>query len=101
MQSPTAFALLQNFPNPFNPETWIPFHLAEDADVTIRIFDIRGKQIRTVHLGQMSVGYYNSKGKAAFWDGRDCHGQEVSSGIYFYNITAGSFSATRKLTIIK
>jgi hypothetical protein len=98
---PARFALLQNFPNPFNPETWIPFHLSKDADVTIRIFDIRGKEIRTVHLGQMSAGYYDSKGKAAFWDGRDSYGQEVSSGIYFYNITAGSFSATRKLTIIK
>jgi hypothetical protein len=101
LMQPAIFALLQNFPNPFNPETWIPFHLSKDADVTIRIFDIRGKEIRTVHLGQMSAGYYDSKGKAAFWDGRDSYGQEVSSGIYFYNITAGSFSATRKLTIIK
>jgi hypothetical protein len=98
---PKAFALLQNFPNPFNPETWIPFRLAEDADVTIRIFDIRGKEIRTVHLGQMFAGYYDTKGKAAFWDGKDSYGQEVSSGIYFYNIKAGSFSTTRKLTIIK
>jgi hypothetical protein len=61
---PTASALLQNFPNPFNPETWIPFHLAEDADVTLRIFDIRGKEIRTIHLGQRSAGYYDSKGQA-------------------------------------
>jgi hypothetical protein len=101
LMQPAKPALLQNFPNPFNPETWIPFHLADDADVTIRIFDIRGKQIRTIHLGQISAGYYETRGNAAFWDGRDSYGQEVSSGIYFYNLTAGTFSATKKLTIIK
>jgi hypothetical protein len=101
LMQPTEFALLQNFPNPFNPETWIPFHLAETTDVTIRIFDIKGQELRTIHLGQMPAGYYNTKGKAALWDGRDSYGQEVSSGIYFYNITAGFFSATKKLTIIK
>jgi hypothetical protein len=101
LMQPEKPALLQNFPNPFNPETWIPFHLADDADVTIRIFDIRGKQIRTIHLGQISAGYYETRGNAAFWDGRDSYGQEVSSGIYFYNLTAGTFSATKKLTIIK
>lgn len=98
---PKAFALLQNFPNPFNPETWIPFRLAKDADVTIRIFDIRGQEIRTIHLGQTPAGYYDTKGKAVLWDGKDSYGEEVSSGIYFYNLTAGKFHATRKLTIIK
>lgn len=101
LMQPTTFALLQNFPNPFNPETWIPFHLAKDADVTVRIFDIRGKELRTIHLGQMPAGYYDTKGKAVLWDGRDSYGEEVSSGIYFYNLTAGKFQATRKLTIIK
>jgi hypothetical protein len=101
LMQPAKPALLQNFPNPFNPETWIPFHLADDADVTIRIFDIRGKQIRAIHLGQTPAGYYETRGNAAFWDGRDSYGQEVSSGIYFYNLTAGTFSATKKLTIIK
>ena len=101
LMRPTASALLQNFPNPFNPETWIPFHLAKDADVTLRIFDIRGKEIRTIHLGQRSAGYYDSKAKAVLWDGRDSYGQEVCSGIYFYNIAAGTFNSTRKLTIIK
>jgi hypothetical protein len=101
LMQPTRPALLQNFPNPFNPETWIPFHLAKDADVTIRIFDIRGQELRTIHLGQRSAGYYDTKGKAVLWDGRDSYGQEVSSGIYFYNLTAGKFHATRKLTIIK
>ena len=101
LMQPTTFALLQNFPNPFNPETWIPFRLAKDADVTIRIFDIRGQEVRTIHVGQMPAGYYDTKGKAVLWDGRDSYGQEVSSGIYFYNLTAGKFHATRKLTIIK
>jgi hypothetical protein len=96
-----TFALLQNFPNPFNPETWIPFHLGNDTDVTIRIFDIRGQEVRTIHLGQMPAGQYATKGKAVLWDGRDSYGQEVSSGIYFYSLTAGKFHATKKLTIIK
>jgi hypothetical protein len=98
---PLDTALLQNFPNPFNPETWIPFRLAKDADVTIRIFDIRGQEIRTIHLGQKTAGYYDTKGKAVLWDGRDSYGQEVSSGIYFYSLTAGKFHTTKKLTIIK
>jgi len=101
LMQPTTFALLQNFPNPFNPETWIPFRLANDADVTIRIFDIRGQEIRAIYLGQKPAGDYDTKGKAVLWDGRDSYGQEVSSGIYFYNLTAGNFSATKKLTIIK
>jgi hypothetical protein len=101
LMQPTTFALLQNFPNPFNPETWIPFHLVNDADVTIRIFDIRGQEIRIIHLGQRHAGYYDTKGKAVLWDGRDNYGQEVSSGIYFYSLTAGKFHATKKLTIIK
>jgi hypothetical protein len=101
LMKPATFALLQNFPNPFNPETWIPFHLATDVDVAIRIFDIRGQEVRTIHLGQMPTGYYDTRGKAVLWDGRDSYGQEVSSGIYFYSLTAGKFHATRKLTIIK
>jgi hypothetical protein len=101
LMQPTTSALLQNFPNPFNPETWIPFHLAKDADVTIRIFDIRGQEVRTIQLGQMPAGRYDAKGQAVLWDGRDSYGQEVSSGIYFYNLTAGKFHATKKLTIIK
>jgi hypothetical protein len=101
LMKPATFALLQNFPNPFNPETWIPFHLGNDADVTIRIFDIRGQEIRTIHLGQKPAGYYDTKGKAVLWDGRDSYGQEVPSGIYFYSLTAGKFHATKKLTIIK
>jgi hypothetical protein len=101
LMKPATFALLQNFPNPFNPETWIPFRLGNDADVTIRVFDIRGQEVRTIHLGQMPAGQYATKGEAVYWDGRDSYGQKVSSGIYFYNLTAGKFHATKKLTIIK
>jgi hypothetical protein len=95
------FALLQNFPNPFNPETWIPFRLGQEADVTIRIFDVKGQNIRTIHLGRLSAGFYTTRGKAAFWDGKDTFGESVSSGIYFYNLTAGDLSATKKLTVVK
>ena len=95
------FALLQNFPNPFNPETWIPFRLGQEADVTIRIFDVKGQNIRTIHLGRLSDGFYATRGKAAFWDGKDSFGESVSSGIYFYNLTAGDLSATKKLTVVK
>jgi hypothetical protein len=95
------FALLQNFPNPFNPETWIPFRLGNEADVTIRIFDVKGQNIRTIHLSRLSAGFYTTRGKAAFWDGKDSFGESVSSGIYFYNLTAGDLSATKKLTVVK
>ncbi|MBM3239037.1 T9SS type A sorting domain-containing protein [Candidatus Poribacteria bacterium] len=98
---PTTFALLQNYPNPFNPETWVPFQLANDTDVTIRIYNIKGQIVRTLHLGNMPAGFYYTKDKAAYWDGRDDYSQKVSSGVYFYNLTAGAFKATKKLIIIK
>ena len=101
LMQPTASALLQNFPNPFNPETWIPFRLAEDADVTIRIFDIKGEEVRRIHLGQIPAGYYDTKGKAVLWDGKDGYGQEVSSGVYFYAIRAGNFVAQKKMIIVR
>ena len=95
------FALLQNFPNPFNPETWIPFRLGQESDVTIRIFDLKGQNIRTIHLSRLPAGFYTTRGKAAFWDGKDTFGESVSSGIYFYNLMAGDLSATKKLTVVK
>jgi len=101
LERPTTFVLLQNYPNPFNPETWIPFRLAKDTDVTIRIYNTVGKLVRTLHLGKMPVGVYHSKTQAAHWDGKDNFGDKVSSGVYFYNLTAGNFSATKKLVILK
>ena len=93
--------LLQNFPNPFNPETWIPFHLADENTVTISIYSATGKLVRSLLQGKMSAGDYTTRSKAAFWDGRNKNGEKVSSGVYLYTIKAGEFSATRKMLIQK
>ena len=93
--------LLQNFPNPFNPETWIPFQIAEKSDVKIRIYTQTGKLVRTLSLGVLAAGEYTTQTKAAHWDGRNDIGEPVSSGIYIYTITAGDFTATRKMLIRK
>ena len=93
--------LLPNYPNPFNPETWIPYRLAASADVSISIYAADGKLVRTLDLGQQSVGIYESRGRAAYWDGRNALGEPVASGVYFYTLTAGDFTATRKMLIRK
>ncbi|MYA71178.1 T9SS type A sorting domain-containing protein [Candidatus Poribacteria bacterium] len=98
---PETSALLPNYPNPFNPETWIPYHLATDAKVTLTIYDVRGSVVRTLTLGHQPAGVYQSRGRAAYWDGKNRHGEPVASGVYFYTLTAGDFTATRKLLIIK
>ena len=98
---PSHFALLQNYPNPFNPETWIPFKLAQDTSVTINIYDTQGQLIRTLHLGNQKAGIYATKDRAAYWNGKDSLGEKVSSGIYFYQLEAGEFRATRKMVILK
>jgi steroid delta-isomerase-like uncharacterized protein len=98
---PEKSALLQNYPNPFNPETWIPFHLKSDASVSVRIYSISGQLIRTLDLGHRDAGIYVSRSKAAYWDGKNEAGEEVASGVYFYSITAGDFSAIRKMTVTK
>jgi len=99
--TPEESALRQNYPNPFNPETWIPYQLPQGTDVTIRIYNVKGQLIRTLRLGQKPAGMYISKGQAAHWNGQDEHGDMVSSGVYFYSIDAGNFSATRKLVVAK
>ena len=93
--------LLQNFPNPFNPETWIPFQLANESLVTIRIYTPAGKLVRTLALGRIAAGKHASQEKAIHWDGRNDAGEKVSSGVYLYTINAGEFSATRKMLIKK
>ena len=93
--------LLQNFPNPFNPETWIPFRLADETDVTIRIYSLTGKLVDSLSMGKMAAGDYTSQSEAVHWDGSNENGEPVSSGVYFYTITAGEFSATRKMQIRK
>ncbi|MFC1715294.1 FlgD immunoglobulin-like domain containing protein [Candidatus Poribacteria bacterium] len=98
---PEKCVLLQNYPNPFNPETWIPFHLAEEADVSVRIYDTNGRLVRILALGHKSEGIYVDKSKAIYWDGRNEAGETVASGIYYYSITAGDFSATRKMIVKK
>ncbi len=98
---PKETALLPNYPNPFNPETWIPYQLAAPADVTLYIYSADGTLVRMLALGHQSAGIYHSKNRAAYWDGRNQHGESVASGVYFYTLTAGDFTATRKMLIRK
>ena len=98
---PQETALLSNYPNPFNPETWIPFHLAKDADVTLRIYAVDGQLVRTLTLGHQAAGMYQNRSRAAYWDGKNVFGEPVASGVYFYTLTAGDFTATRKMLIKK
>ena len=98
---PKTTALLANYPNPFNPETWMPYQLAEPAEVSISIHSADGKLVRTLALGQLPIGVYYNKSRAAHWDGRNAFGESVASGIYFYTLTAGDFTATGKMIIRK
>ena len=92
---------MANYPNPFNPETWIPYQLAEPADVTLRIYATNGTLVRTLALGHQSEGLYQSRSHAAYWDGKNEVGEPLASGLYFYTLTAGDFSSTRKMLIRK
>jgi hypothetical protein len=96
-----GFMLLPNYPNPTNPETWIPYQLGEDANVTIRIHNAAGQLVRTLDFGHRPVGFYTTKDKAAYWDGRNEHGEKVASGVYYYSIYAGDFSDVRKLILVE
>lgn len=98
---PKATALLPNYPNPFNPETWVPYQLAAAADVTLTIYAVDGTLVRTLALGHRAAGVYQSKSRAAYWDGRNELDEPVASGIYFYTLTAGDFSATGKMLVRK
>ena len=98
---PQETALLANYPNPFNPETWIPYQLAEPAAVSISIYAADGKLVRTLALGHLEAGIYHSKSRAVYWDGRNAVSEPVASGIYFYTLTAGDFTATHKMIIRK
>lgn len=93
--------LYQNFPNPCNPETWIPFQLSEESDVTIRIYNAAGNLIRTLLLGSRQAGVYLARGDAAYWDGNDRFGQAVSSGLYFYVLRSNNFTAMGKMIVLK
>ncbi|MDD9975603.1 MAG: T9SS type A sorting domain-containing protein [Candidatus Poribacteria bacterium] len=99
--TPKETILLPNYPNPFNPETWIPYRLAVPTDVTVSIYSSSGRLVRTLEFGHQSVGIYESRSRAAYWDGRNSLGERVASGVYFYTLTAGDFTATRKMLIRK
>ncbi len=98
---PKSSALLPNFPNPFNPETWIPYRLAKSADVQISIYDTQGNVVRRLDMGHRSAGMYQTRTRAAYWNGKNDVGESVASGVYFYTLTAGDFTATRKMLILK
>jgi hypothetical protein len=93
--------LYQNYPSPFNPETWIPYELNEPVDVKIKIYDETGNLVRLLDLGYKNIGKYTSRDKACYWDGKNEEGEYVASGIYFYTILAGNFVATRKTVMTK
>ena len=94
-------SLMQNFPNPFNPETWIPYYLAEAATVTVRIYNVEGELIRSIDVGKQAAGAYTNRQRAAYWDGKNDTGQSVTSGVYFYQLLADDFSETRRMIVIK
>ena len=101
MVIPKETALLPNYPNPFNPETWIPYQLAAPAEVTVSIYAADGRLIRTLALGQLPAGRYENQSRAAYWDGRNALGERVASGVYLYTLSAGNFTTTRKMLIRK
>jgi len=98
---PTTTQLLANYPNPFNPETWIPFELADDTAVTVSIYDVRGKRVRQLQLGMMMAGKYVGADRAAHWDGKTESGEAVASGTYYYQLKAGGHTEVRKMVILK
>jgi hypothetical protein len=98
---PTETLLAQNFPNPFNPETWIPFQLAESTEITIQIYAQSGRLVRKLHLGLKPAGFYTTRAMAAYWDGHNDAGERVASGVYFYTLQTKDFAATRKMLIVK
>ena len=98
---PERDLLLQNYPNPFNPETWIPYQLSADSPVSVSIYDTTGVLVRTLSLGIQSAGFYNSRGRAAYWDGRNEIGESVASGVYFYQLQASDYTDFRRMVILK
>ena len=99
--TPKETTLLPNYPNPFNPETWIPYHLSTVADVTLTIYDTRGTVVRRFELGHQPAGYYTNRAQAAYWNGCNANGELVASGVYFYQLRAGNYSALRRMVIVK
>ena len=98
---PKKTRLLANYPNPFNPETWIPYQLSESAEVVLHIYAANGKQVRKLTLGHQTAGIYQSRDRAAYWNGKNENGESVASGIYFFTLTTGKFTATRRMLLVK
>jgi len=98
---PAETSLMVNYPNPFNPETWIPYNLGQDSEVLIHIYDTTGKVVKILDVGFQSVGYYTSRDKAAYWEGKTESGEQIASGTYFYRLQAGDYTETRKMVILK
>ncbi|MBN1561997.1 T9SS C-terminal target domain-containing protein, partial [candidate division KSB1 bacterium] len=93
---PLEFALLQNYPNPFNPQTTIRFDLPASAEVSLVVYDMQGRIVRTLMAGHQGAGVHS-----AIWNGTDDAGRAVASGLYIYHLTAGEFSDIRKMTLLK
>jgi len=98
---PSESWLGQNYPNPFNPDTWLPYALSKSAEVTVKIYDVDGRLVRTLSIGQKPAGIYDTKGLAAYWNGRNDTGEKVSSGLYFYKLSAGQFAQVKRMVILK
>ena len=98
---PRQTQLLSNYPNPFNPETWVPFQLVQPTSVVLRIYDMGGKIIRTIDLGYKKTGFYITVGRAVYWDGKNQLGESVSSGTYFYRLTTLDYDAMKKMVILR
>ena len=98
---PAETALLPNYPNPFNPETWIPYQLKEAADVNLAVYDVHGQVVRRLAVGYRPAGMYRSRDRAAYWDGRNERGESVATGVYFCTLAAGNFRASRRMLVGK
>ena len=98
---PTETQLLPNYPNPFNPETWIPFELSQDSKVSVTIYNVAGTPVRSIRVGYLEAGSYVSQSKAIYWDGRNSSGETVAAGLYFYQLTADAFTEIRPALIVK
>ena len=98
---PETTALLPNYPNPFNPKTWLPYQLATPTAVRLSIYNVDGRLVRTLDIGHQAADVYRSRQRAVYWDGRNQHGEPVASGVYLYTLAAGELTATRKMLIRK
>ena len=101
VEGPLQTKLYPNYPNPFNPETWIPYQLAMDAEITIRIYNTEGKIVRTIFSGHQVSGYYLTRNRAAYWDGKNEFGEQVASGVYIYELATPTFKETKRLVVLK